>query len=96
MVHLLGIFLGFAVAYSIVEVGPGRLLVFHGLLDLPHSHFVNLIVDHSLDDISLALTSEMLRIVATMHFSMIFGLLGGCLALWRYRRLERREQQKSP
>ncbi len=33
-------------------------------------------------------------LVAFCNVSLAFGLLGGCLALWRYRVLERREQQE--
>ncbi len=47
-------------------------------IDYPHTDW---------SDINLAWYRASLEVT-----SLIVGLLGGCLALWRYRRLERREK----
>jgi len=36
---------------------------------------------------------DMKRVLAITNFAVAFGLVAGSLALWRYRRLERREQR---
>jgi hypothetical protein len=95
-----GAFLGLAIAYSIVDVGPGQLLQGSPALDLPHSHIVDLIVGPEPttqvmfgdDGGAMALRvleRQEVRYISSMHFSVLFGLLGGCLALWRYRVQER-------
>lgn len=68
-------------------------------IKMPHDHLEHLL-DQSMDQtiaIGLPPVKELLRKEAIHRSAVVLssialGLLGGCLALWRYRRLERREK----
>ncbi len=93
----------FTILYM-VATPTGTNLIMDSWADLPHDYVVRSIIGPEIPNGTVIVDEEAflqqefyrngLTAVAELNFSLLFGLLGGCLAAWRYGRQESREQSQ--